>query len=405
MKAAIKKIIPGFLLNLYYLALPLMGAVLYGRPSRRIKVIGITGTNGKTTVTHLTSHILEQAGFKVASISSLRFKVGEREWVNELKMTMPGRMSVQKFLRRAADEECDFCVMEVTSEGIKQKRHKFINFDTSVFTNLTPEHIESHGSFEAYRDKKGEFFAVPHNISIVNSDDKYAEYFLSFDASKKITYSAKDINGAHNLLPGDFNRANIAAATAIALTCGVEDATIKKAIQLFKGVPGRMELVVEKPFKVFVDYAHTPDALQKVYKSLTADCQLSTANCRLIAVLGSAGGGRDKWKRPEFAKLAAQYADYTILTDEDPYDENPEKILDQIEKGFDKVRTYSIRMKGYKKILDRREAIRFALSNAKAGDIVVITGKGAEPWMVTAHGKVPWDDRKIVREELAKTQG
>ncbi|MDX1608361.1 MAG: Mur ligase family protein, partial [Candidatus Spechtbacterales bacterium] len=173
MKALIKKLIPEFLLGYYYAMWPFLGALIYSYPSRKLKLIGITGTNGKTTTAHIASHILENAGFKVASISSLRFKVEEHEWPNKLKMTMPGRMKLHRFLRRAVRAGCEYAVIEVTSEGIKQNRHLFLKFDTAVFTNLTPEHIESHGSFEKYKKTKGKFFALPHRASVVNLDDEY----------------------------------------------------------------------------------------------------------------------------------------------------------------------------------------------------------------------------------------
>ena len=399
---------------------PLLGAVIYhfpassaGRPSK-LKIIGITGTNGKTTVTHLATDILEGAGYKVASISSLRFKIGEHEWKNELKMTMPGRMKIQKFLRRAVDAGCRYVVMEVTSEGIKQHRHNFIDFDTAVFTNLTPEHIESHGGFDKYREAKGKLFKNV-KTSIVNLDDENAGYFLRFEAGKKWVYSISTLHyikdSSHHLLLasnqkisasgisfnvrdtefnlqllGKFNIYNALAAICIGLSQGINIETAKFALEKSNGIPGRMEVVAREPFSVVVDYAHTPDALEKVYETIK-----DITRGKMICVLGSAGGGRDKWKRPEMGRIAAKHCGEIILTNEDPYEEPPEKILEDIEvglAGFD----------GYEKILDRKEAIKKALQNAKPGDAVIITGKGAEPWMITKGGKVPWDDREIVRE-------
>ena len=390
-------------------------------------MIGITGTNGKTTVVHLATRILEDEGYKVASISSLRFKIGEREWTNDLKMTMPGRMRIQKFLHDAADAGCSHVVLEVTSEGIRQGRHRFIRFDTAVFTNLTPEHIESHGSFEKYREAKGQFFKARHRTSIVNLDDEAAGYFLHFDADEKLGYSIEqsvgddfsfstvcaqnrsvdasgvsfDIGDVSFKVPlfGTFNVHNALAAICIGLAQGVELEPMSRFLARVQGVPGRMELVVRKPFRVIVDYAHTPDALEKVYGTIL---ELKKDNSKMVCVLGATGGGRDKWKRPEFGRIAAQYCDEILLTDEDPYDENPTSILEQIEVGFSKIPNSKFQIpNSYIKILDRREAIREALKQARPGDTVVITGKGAEPWMVVARGrKIPWDDRKIVREEL-----
>lgn len=416
MKSIIKKFIPAFILSWYYSFWPFLGFLFYRNPSRKITVIGITGTNGKTTVTHLATQILEDAGYKVASISSLRFKIGSREWTNDLKMTMPGRMRIQQFLRDAVRADCRYVVMEVTSEGIKQKRHLYIQFDTAVFTNLTPEHIESHGSFEKYRRAKGEFFAIPHRTSIVNFDDENAEYFLGFDAAQKIVYSAAaseggGINSYDSVLAasrvslgsadisfdvgnvgfrvpllGQFNVANTLAALSVGLAQGLGLASMQLSLTQARGIPGRMEVMSEKPFRVIVDYAHTPDALQKVYQTL--------GHSRLVCVLGAAGGGRDVWKRPELGRIAAQHCGRIILTDEDPYDENPASILQEVAAGIADKQTMTT-------ILDRREAIGAALDAAEDGDTVIITGKGAEPWLMGAHGtRIAWDDRKVVREEL-----
>jgi len=402
MKNLIKKLTPPFLLDWYHLFLPLLGAVFYRFPSRKLKVIGVTGTNGKSTVVYLITRILEEAGFKVASLSSIKFKIGDKEWPNILKMTMPGRIRLQKFLRQAVEAGCRYAVIEVTSEGIKQHRHRFIDFDVAVFTNLTPEHIEAHGSFEKYKEAKGKLFQACKNIHIINADDPNAEYFLQFPAKQKITFmingsSTAIINNrsrtAINLdlqLPGRFNLYNTAAAIAVGLSQGINPEVCRRAIEKVESIPGRMEKVVREPYSVIVDYAHTPDALEKVYKTIKG---------RKICVLGACGGGRDKWKRPELGKIAAQYCDEIILTNEDPYDENPEKILEEIEKGIIYFRRSL--QKCYK-ILDRREAIRKALSLAKPGDTVIITGKGSEPWMCVKNKKIPWDDRQIVKEEFQK---
>jgi len=389
MKALIKKLIPCFLLDWYHFCLAFLGSLLYGFPSKKLKVIGVTGTNGKTTVVNLIASILEEGGFKVASLSSIKFKIGDEERPNTLKMTMPGRFKLQRFLSKAAKDSCQYAVIEVTSEGIKQHRHRFIDFRVAVFTNLTPEHIEAHGGFEKYRQAKGELFQSAKEIHVINGDDANADYFLQFPAKKKIVYGLKD----KNLLPdnlqllGQFNLYNALAAIQVGLSQGIDLAVCQKAVAKTENIPGRMEVVIKEPFTVVVDYAHTPDALEKVYQTLSG---------RKICVLGSCGGGRDKWKRPELGKIACQYCHEIILTNEDPYDENPEEILSQIERGF------SLNAKS-RKILERREAIKKALSLAGPGDFVVITGKGSEPWMCVAGGKkIAWDDRKTVKEEFAK---
>jgi len=433
-KELIKKFIPSFLLDWYHRSLALLGALVYRFPSKSIKVIGVTGTNGKTTVINLTTRILEEAGYRVATLSSIRFKIGKTERENDLKMTMPGRLRLQKFLRGAVDAKCQYVVLEVTSEGIKQHRHRSIDFDTAVFTNLTPEHIESHGGFENYKKAKGKLFKATKNIHVINLDDENDNFFLQFPAKKKYGYAISNgrretttkqvkperaratekgiefsLQGVEFKIPllGMFNIYNALAAICVAMSQGINLETCKVALEKVEGIPGRMEKVISQPFKVFVDYAFTPNALEQVYKTLktelpteakvkkrTESSSPSKKGNKMIAVLGSCGGGRDKWKRPVLGELAAKYCQKVIVTNEDPYDEDPMEIIEQVAKGA-----------GGKaeKILGRREAINRALNLAQEGDVVVVTGKGCEPWIVEADNKkIPWDDRKIVKEEFAK---
>jgi UDP-N-acetylmuramoyl-L-alanyl-D-glutamate--2,6-diaminopimelate ligase len=418
MKEFLKKFIPGFLLSLYHFILAFLGALIYGFPSKKIKVIGITGTNGKTTVTEMISKIFEGADYKVALLNSIRFKIGSQEKKNELRMTMPGRFFIQRFLRKAAESGCQYAILEVTSEGIKQHRHRFINFDTAVFTNLAPEHIEAHGSFEKYREAKGKLFQATKDIHIINVDDENSNYFLKFPAKKKITYGLKkgDFNlGNTNLklkIPGQFNLYNALAAISVATSQGIDKNFAIKVLEEFKGVPGRMEEVISQPFRVIVDYAFTPNALEKVYSTLANLHEYPTnstnireisgqirANSRLICVLGACGGGRDKWKRPVLGEIASKYCDQIIITNEDPYDEDPYQILSMIKSGITKSQ---FPISNFYEIIDRREAIRKSLQLAKPNDIVIITGKGCEPSIVIRGKKIPWDDRKTVREEFQK---
>lgn len=400
LKELVKKFIPKFALNIYHYKLALLGAFLFGFPGKNksIKIIGITGTSGKSTTIDFICRIFEEAGNRVASISSVRFKLADREWENKYKMTMPGRFVIQKFLRQAVNAKCNYVVLEVTSEGIRQSRHKFINFDAVVFTNLSKEHIESHGGFENYRNEKLKLFKTAKNIHIVNADDGNAKYFLDIPAKTKITFSNKDKEKYKlnlNLL-GDFNILNALAAISVAKAYDIGFQTCKTALEKVKGIPGRMEIVAKNPL-VVIDYAHTPDQLEAVYKSLTPESY--ALNPKLICVLGSCGGGRDKWKRPVLGKIAEKYCKEIIITNEDPYDENPAVILEEIAAALsnDGANTR------YEKILDRKEAIKKAIQSAKPEDIVIITGKGSEPWMCVANGKkVPWSDKNIVLEEQAK---
>lgn len=400
-KEKIKKLIPAFLLSFYHFGLAISGAMIFGFPgkSKKLKIIGVTGTSGKSTTVDLICRILEEAGHKVASVSSIKFKMGQKEWGNKYKMTMPGRFVIQKFLRRAVNEKCNFIVLEVTSEGIRQFRHKFINFDTAVFNNLTPEHIESHGGFENYRKEKLKLFDVAKNIHVINIDDQSAKFFVEKPAQKKIEFSikdAEDIRASDNNLEfsyqgvdfnlnltGRFNIMNALAAINTAKAYGISPQTCQSALEEAKNIPGRMEMVAKNPM-IIVDYAHTPEQLESVYKTFK--------NKKLICVLGSCGGGRDKWKRPVLGEIAKNYCSKIFVTNEDPYDEDPKQIIEEIYKtaGSNAV-----------KILDREKAIKEAIKHAKPEDVIIITGKGSEPWMCLENGKkIPWDDRITAKEAI-----
>ncbi len=392
-----------------------LSACYYLFPSKNIKVIGVTGTNGKSTTVKIISEICREAGMKTAVISSIDFEVGGRKEENLLKMTMPGRGFIQKFLRSAVRNNCDIAILEVTSEGIEQFRHLFIDFDMAVITNLAPEHIESHGSFSAYKKAKGKLFEKTKKVHILNLDDEYVDYFESFNCGRKCGYGKtkregydlivspekieKNDNGMSfslsgidfniNLL-GEFNVYNALAGICVAENMGIDLKTVKKALSRLDVVPGRMEKVIDDPFVVFVDYAFTPNALEKVYSHIQSRFDPG----KIIAVLGACGGGRDKWKRPVLGKIAAEAAQKVIVTNEDPYDEDPLQIIDDVASGAgDKAQ----------KIIDRREAIREALIVAEKGDVVVVTGKGSEAWIQVKGGKkIPWSDKVVIEEEFRK---
>ncbi len=410
----IKKLIPksvfDFFAPYYHAFLAQLGSILYGNPTKSLKIIGVTGTKGKSTTVYLISKIFESANEPIAAIGSLGFKIKDREWPNHLKMTMPGRFKLQKFFYEAKKAGCKYVVLEVTSEGIKQKRHLGINFDCAVFTNLHKEHLESHGSFENYYKAKQELFARTSNVHVLNADDKNVELFSKFSSKRTIFYgietgdmramnlelesdkSSFDVYGIKfNInLGGRCNVLNCLAALSVAAMYGIDLPRVKPVLESIKNIPGRMEFVQKEPFGVVVDYAHTPDSLEAVYKTLKKDSN------KLICVLGAAGGGRDKWKRSEFGRIAGEYCDEIILTDEDPYDEIPKKIIEEIFSGLSSNSKLKVQ-----KIIDRREAIKTALTKAEQGDTVVITGKGSEISMAVAGGnKIPWSDREIVRELL-----
>lgn len=412
---AVKRLIPEPLFRLgakvYHPLLAWTGALRYGFPSHRLTVIGVTGTKGKSTTVWLTARILEHAGHPVAAIGSLGYKIKERTWPNTLKMTMPGRWKVQKFLREAADAGCRFVVMECPSEGLAQGRHLGVRFAAAVFLNIHPEHLEAHGGWDNYLAAKQILFRACRGIHVVNLDDPSAEKFLNFPARKRITFgvSGGDVLAenpavtAHEVafsvgrtraslkLGGLFNVSNALAAIAVADAYGVPASASAEALAGVQEVSGRMQWVQNEPFGVVVDYAHTPDSLEAVYRTLKPQAK------RLICVLGAAGGGRDTWKRPKFGALAERYCDRIYLTNEDPYDEDADAIVDAVLEGI----TPDGRAKTVRE-MDRRAAIAAALSDAQEGDIVVVTGKGSETSMALAHGKkVPWSDAGTVRELLA----
>jgi len=406
-----RKIIPRRLFRaaqpLYHWGLAWAGALFYGLPSNSLKVIGVTGTKGKSTTVFLISKIFEEAGLSVAAIGSLGYKIKDKEWPNNLKMTMPGRFRVQRFMREAKKAGAKFVILEVTSEGIKQKRHLGIRFDSAVLTNIYPEHLESHGSMEKYIQAKEKLFRVTKTTHILNEDEPLLERFKKIKSNKTILYGWHDwlkLN-LQTALEGDFNKYNILAAVTVAENYGIKIETIRKALEKIIVVPGRMEFINSgQPFKVVVDYAHTPDSLEMVYSYLKKKLPVGG---KLIAVLGACGGGRDKWKRPEFGRIAAQYCDEIILTNEDPYDENPEAIIKEIAAGTTQGSTFlqnQARTFKLQTILDRAEAISHALQLASPNDIVVITGKGSETTLAVSGGqKIPWSDRQVVNDLLIKS--
>lgn len=414
-----------------------LAARLYGYPARRMTVIGVTGTNGKTTVCHLIASILQTAGAKVAMATTIDFQIGDDIRLNKNKMTTVSPFLLQKFLREAADKDCRYAIIETTSHALNQYRVWGIPYSVAVLTNITHDHLDYHKTFEAYRQAKEKMFAENDlDAAVINVDDPSAPFFLQHPAKKIYTYgldnkadfiARKVLYGPSNLtftlvsnegqmpielsLPGRFNVYNALAAIAVGYSQRIPLVKIKKGLEAISGVSGRMEAINKgQNFTVLIDYAHTPDALQNVYETVRKG-----ARGKLIAVLG-ATGDRDKTKRPILGELAARWADYVIVTNEDPYTEDPAKIMDEVAAGVPKGRTTHPKYKksqfkifkvkgngeGYWwwRILDRRQAIAKALTLAERGDIVLITGKGAEEVMVVGDKHIPWSDRKIVEELL-----
>ncbi len=466
----LKTLIPRRIFNIlqppYHFLLSGLAALLYRFPSRKLIVIGVTGTSGKTSTVYLISQMLNAAGYKTGLTSTAVFFDGQREWLNNKKMTMPGRFFIQKMLRQMLKNNCRYAIVETTSEGIRQFRHRFINYDILVFTNLYPEHIEAHGSFIKYKEAKGRLFAHLKHCSskylsadrrvvqpssdlkkldfarlvktiIANGDDEATPYFLNFWSEAKLVYSLnpqlsleairKQVNGEASVkdfflvkgdhlalsakgttlaidgqsvnlkLLGDFNAANALAAAAVGLNQGLSLEQIKNGLEEVRNLAGKVELIdAGQDFTVIVDYSFEPRAIEKTYQVISL-----IPHNRIIHLLGSAGGGRDKARRPILGRFAAEHADLVIITDEDPYDEDPSSIINQVASGAEMAG--KIIGQDLFKILDRREAIKKSLELAKKGDLVLLTGKGAEQFICLARGKkMAWDDRTIVREELVE---
>ncbi|MFM2339513.1 MAG: hypothetical protein RLZZ360_149 [Candidatus Parcubacteria bacterium] len=413
----LKRFIPKTVLHqvrpLYHFLLAYLGAVWYRHPSRQITVIAVTGTKGKSTVTEMTAHLLRTHGFRVASLSTIRFMVGDEETRNLFKMTTPGRFFVQRFLRQAVDAGCTHVVLEMTSEGAKQFRHRFIEFDALVFTNLSPEHIESHGSFENYKNAKLRIAGAVSRSQkrprylVANLDNEHGADFLDFAVEYKLGYSLKNlslyslqkdsvtmvIDGTTIRVPlvGLFNVYNALGATTLARALGVELGTIERGFRTLPPIHGRVEQFHseknQKAVTAVVDYAHTPDSLTQFYEAFPAVPK--------VCILGNTGGGRDTWKRPEMGSIAEQYCDHIILTNEDPYDENPRKIVADMAEGITDKSKLTI-------IMDRREAIQKALARVPDGGYVLISGKGTDPYIMGPNNtRTPWSDAAVVKEELA----
>ena len=419
-RRSLKRIIPTPIFKAlqphYHYALAWIGAAKFQHPSRDITVIAITGTKGKSTSVEILAHILRGAGYKTASLSTIQFQIGDTVERNLFKMTLPGRFFVQSFLRRAVDAECTHAVVEMTSEGAKQFRHKFIDLDALIFTNLTPEHIESHGSFDNYKTAKLELAKAvitspkrPRTL-VANIDDEHGRDFLAGDIEHALPYSLSDLK-LHTLqrdsvtliidnvtirvpLVGIFNIYNVLGAITYARSLGVSLETIRDSLANLPPVAGRVEQFhsprsAEKHITVVVDYAHTVDSLTQLYEAFPDKVR--------VGVLGNTGGGRDTWKRPEMGTVAEKYCEHIILTNEDPYDEDPEQIVNAMRKGMSPEASVEI-------IMDRRTAIKTAIERASDGAVVLVSGKGTDPCIMGPNGsRQEWSDAQVVQELLAET--
>lgn len=431
-KRLLRAVVPKRVVRTYHVLEARVAALFAGLPARKLLVIGVTGTKGKSTTVAMLSHCLTALGERVAFSSTVQWGMLGQTWPNRSKMTMPGRGELQRFLSRAVRAGCTAVVLEVSSEGLAQGRHLGIAFDAAVFLNLTPEHVESHGSFRAYREAKERLFGSLNRpwrktlhgrtfptVIAANIDDPHAFFFLRHAADVHVGFAQEnhavrevpgleifraqdvactpvqcsfELAGTRCVVPllGAFNVQNALAAVAVLHGLGYDRARAAAALAHFPGVPGRMEEVtLGAPFRVFVDYSHEPASLQAAYAAV----QLLKPK-RLLTLLGAQGGGRDHAKRSVMGALAAEHAAEVVVSNEDPYDEDPQKIVDDVASAAEHVS----KAKVYR-VVDRRAGLQMLLQRALPGDVLLVTGKGGEEVMAVARGKlIPWDDRAVLRD-------
>ncbi|ALJ05157.1 UDP-N-acetylmuramoylalanyl-D-glutamate--2,6-diaminopimelate ligase [Pseudalgibacter alginicilyticus] len=398
-------------------ALAFMAANYYGTPSENLKLIGVTGTNGKTTIATLLCQLFKKAGYKVGLLSTVKIMVDEKEY--KATHTTPDSVTINKYLKEMNDEGVEFCFMEVSSHGIHQNRTEGLHFVGGVFTNLSHDHLDYHETFAEYRDVKKSFFdKLPKEaFAIVNADDKNGLVMLQNTKARKCTYALKNyanykaqilenqfsglllkVNESEvwTRLIGNFNAYNVLAIYATAELLGLEKVEILRLISELVSVSGRFQyLISDEKITAIVDYAHTPDALQNVLETINS---IRTKNETLITVVGC-GGDRDKTKRPKMGRIASALSSKVIFTSDNPRSEVPETIIEEIEKG--------VEPQNFKKILsivDRKQAIKTACQLAQPNDIILIAGKGHETYQEIKGERFDFDDYKIVQEYLKQLE-
>ncbi|MCK5081105.1 MAG: UDP-N-acetylmuramoyl-L-alanyl-D-glutamate--2,6-diaminopimelate ligase [Candidatus Moranbacteria bacterium] len=413
--------------NIYHLWRAIWANVFFGFPSKKIIVIGVTGTNGKTTTVQMIGKMLEDTGKKVAVYSTINFKIGEEEWVNKTKFTTQSAWELQQFIRKATKNDCEYLVLETSSHSLDQFRVWGVGYNIAVMTNITREHLDYHFTMEDYRKIKRKLFEITaksqsevEKIGVVNKDTEGFEDFAleQFDKNYLYSFNEKIINieNGNNLIlqevqfenfksvfkikgidfklniPGQFNIENALAAVCVGVSQEISLENISSSLEKIENIPGRMDFVKnEKGINAIVDYALTPDSMEKVGQMMK-DFK-TKKKAKLIWVFGSCGD-RDRGKRPIIGEIVSKFADSVIITNEDPYTEDPVRIIKEIERGVkDKNKLLMI--------VDRKKALEKAFEIAKRGDIVLVTGKGAEENMMIGSKKVPWNDKQVIREILS----
>lgn len=432
-KKSVRKVIPEPLINTYHYSQSVIHSKKHKKPSEKLITIGIVGSKGKTTTANFLWAALSQDKAKVGQISTANIRIGDKEEVNKYHMTMPGAKIMQKILAQMVKAGCKYVIMEVPSEGQAQFRHIGINFDVLIFTNVTKEYLSAHkfslNLLHKHNKRVFRYMAKSKNkkiakkiipkIIIANSESPFAKDYLDFPVDKKVTFgtkildnyrlknikpTAKKVNFEINNysysinLAGRINAINAAGAVSCAKELGLSELQIQKGFDGLSKVPGRMEIIRAKTnFAVIVDYAHEQAGMSELMKSAE---EMNTKSGKIIVLLGGEGGGRDKKKRPVMGKIVGEKADYIVVSNVDPYDDDPAKIIEDIAQGAreaDKIDNKNLFL-----IEDRRAGIAKALSLAKKNDLVFITGKGAEQSMIIGNKTFDWDDRTVVREEIKK---
>ncbi len=400
----------------------LVAALKYRFPARQLTIIGVTGTDGKTTTVGMTAHILMKSGVKVGALSTAFFQVNEAITFNATQKTSPSPFSIQRFLRKCVSAGCTHVVLECSSHGLDQGRLDWTRPKVAAITNLAEEHLDYHKTMEDYANTKAMLFRKLEGkgTKVLNKEDRTYAQYASIPSEKTITFSAtKDADAtlsAQNIhssvrgvtatisqakqtasiplalsIPGAFNVQNALCAMSCAFAVGIAPTSGAASLSTFRGIPGRMERIdAGQPFTVFVDFTVTPQSYQRTLSTIQEGLEPGK---RLLVLTGSCGD-RMKEKRPVVGKICSDYADILVVANEDPYTEDPQKIIDDVWAGVDQSKTKA------HKIFDRREAITFLLKEAKSGDVVLLCGKGSDTTMMMKDGQVPWNEREIVRELL-----
>ncbi len=390
-------------------ALALICSEFYHNAHKKLKIIGVTGTNGKTSTTYMIRHILEFCGKKTGLIGTVSYSSGNGHSV-DANLTTPEPQELHRIFYDMQSSGCEYCVMEVSSQALEQERCYGINFDCGVFTNLTADHLDYHKTMECYCEAKGKLFSQS-KISLINADDENAQFIFTHVKGKALFFSLKTDNAdyyAHSInleksscsytvkdskvqipIPGRFSVYNSLGAIACCNTLGVSIEECVKALETISPIPGRAEIIkTDTPYTVMIDYAHTPDAISNILLTVR-----QFAKGRVVSLFGC-GGNRDKSKRPAMAKAAAENSDYVIITTDNPRNEVPDEIIEDILPGIKNIKTPCA------VIPDRTHAIEYALKNARENDIIILCGKGHEKYQIIGNEKHPYEEKEIIAKYL-----